>query len=276
MEKGTTNGCITNIDGEFTLNTPTNATLVISFIGYQPVTIALNGQKTLNVQMQEEALSLETVVVTAMGIKKKAASLTYSTQQVGGDELTRAKDPNMITALAGKSAGVQINKSASGLGGSAKVSIRGTRSAYEGGNNQPLYVIDGVPMLNTTTESTSTVMGGENDGVNRDAGDGISNLNPEDIESMSILKGASAAALYGSQAANGVILITTKKGKAGMQRVTFSSNLTIDHAISLPEFQNSYGPSGTDSWGEKKSLTDYDNVGKFLGNEPELPIYFYS
>ena len=121
-------------------------------------------------------------------------------------------------------------------------------------------------MLNTTTESTSTVMGGENDGVNRDAGDGISNLNPEDIESMSILKGASAAALYGSQAANGVILITTKKGKAGMQRVTFSSNLTIDHAISLPEFQNSYGPSGTDSWGEKKSLTDYDNVGKFLGN----------
>ena len=129
--------------------------------------------------------------------KKKAASLTYSTQQVGGDELTRAKDPNMITALAGKSAGVQINKSASGLGGSAKVSIRGTRSAYEGGNNQPLYVIDGVPMLNTTTESTSTVMGGENDGVNRDAGDGISNLNPEDIESMSILKGASAAALYG-------------------------------------------------------------------------------
>ena len=266
VEKGTTNGCITNIDGEFTLNTPTNATLVISFIGYQPVTIALNGQKTLNVQMQEEALSLETVVVTAMGIKKKAASLTYSTQQVGGDELTRAKDPNMITALAGKSAGVQINKSASGLGGSAKVSIRGTRSAYEGGNNQPLYVIDGVPMLNTTTESTSTVMGGENDGVNRDAGDGISNLNPEDIESMSILKGASAAALYGSQAANGVILITTKKGKAGMQRVTFSSNLTIDHAISLPEFQNSYGPSGTDSWGEKKSLTDYDNVGKFLGN----------
>ena len=266
VEKGTTNGCITNIDGEFTLNTPTNATLVISFIGYQPVTIALNGQKTLNVQMQEEALSLETVVVTAMGIKKKAASLTYSTQQVGGDELTRAKDPNMITALAGKSAGVQINKSASGLGGSAKVSIRGTRSAYEGGNNQPLYVIDGVPMLNTTTESTSTVMGGENDGVNRDAGDGISNLNPEDIESMSILKGASAAALYGSQAANGVILITTKKGKAGMQRVTFSSNLTIDHAISLPKFQNSYGPSGTDSWGEKKSLTDYDNVGKVLGN----------
>ena len=147
----------------------------------------------------------------------------------------------MIAALAGKSAGVQISKSASGLGGSAKVSIRGIRSANEDGNNQPLYVIDGVPMLNSTTESVSTVMGGKNDGVNRDAGDGISNLNPDDIESMSILKGASAAALYGSQAANGVILITTKKGKAGIQRITYSSGLTVDHAISLPEFQNSYG-----------------------------------
>ena len=141
-------------------------------------------------------MALEQVVVTAMGIKKKAASLTYSTQQLGGGELTRAKDPNMIAALAGKSAGVQISKSASGLGGSAKVSIRGIRSANEDGNNQPLYVIDGVPMLNSTTESVSTVMGGKNDGVNRDAGDGISNLNPDDIESMSILKGASAAALY--------------------------------------------------------------------------------
>lgn len=266
VEKGTTNGVITNLDGEFTLNTPANATLIISYIGYEPVTVALNGQTTLNIQMKEEALTLETVVVTAMGIQKKASSLTYSTQQVSGDELTRAKDPNMINALAGKTAGVQINKSAAGLGGSAKVSIRGTRSAYESGNNQPLYVIDGVPMLNTSTESTSTAMGGENDGVNRDAGDGISNLNPDDIESLSILKGASAAALYGSQAANGVILITTKKGKAGMQRVTFSSNLTVDHAISIPEFQNTYGPSGTDSWGEKNSLTDYDNVGKFLGN----------
>lgn len=139
--------------------------------------------------------------------------MTYSTQQLGGDELTRAKDPNMINATAGKTAGVQITKSAAGLGGSAKVAIRGARSAFATGNNQPLYVIDGVPMLNNKMESTSTVMGGENDGVNRDAGDGISNLNPDDIESMNILKGASAAALYGSQAANGVILITTKKEK---------------------------------------------------------------
>ena len=268
LEKGTTNGTITDIDGNFSLNVPADAILVVTYVGYQPQTISVNGLRNFNIKLEEEALTLETVVVTAMGIKKKEASLTYSTQQLGGDELTRAKDPNMINALAGKTAGVQITKSAAGLGGSAKVAIRGARSAFATGNNQPLYVIDGVPMLNNSTESTSTVIGGENDGVNRDAGDGISNLNPDDIESMNILKGASAAALYGSQAANGVILITTKKGKAGMQRITYSSNLTVDHAISLPEFQNSYGrlENGTSSWGNQASLTDYDNAGNFFNN----------
>ena len=268
LEKGTTNGTITDLDGNFTLSVPADAVLAITYVGYQPQNIPVNGLKNFTIKLEEESLALETVVVTAMGIKKKEASLTYSTQQVGGDDLTRAKDPNMINALAGKTAGVQITKSSAGLGGSAKVAIRGARSAFATGNNQPLYVIDGVPMLNNSTESTATVMGGENNGVNRDAGDGISNLNPEDIESMSILKGASAAALYGTQAANGVILITTKKGKAGMQRVTYSSNLTIDQAISLPEFQNSYGrlENGTSSWGEKANLTDYDNTGNFFGN----------
>lgn len=266
VEKGTTNGIITDLDGAFTLKVPADAVISITYVGYQPQNISVNGQTNLNIKMQEESLTLEQVVVTAMGIKKKAASLTYSTQQLGGDELTRAKDPNMINALAGKSAGVQISRSASGLGGSAKVSIRGIRSAYEGGNNQPLYVIDGVPMLNNSTESVSTAMGGKNDGVNRDAGDGISNLNPDDIESMSILKGASAAALYGSQAANGVILITTKKGKVGIEKVTFSSSLTVDHAISLPEFQNSYGAKAGSSWGEKGDVKDYDNAGNWFSN----------
>ena len=267
LEKGTTNGIITNLDGEFTLNAPANATLVISYIGYEPISIALNGRTSLKVQMKEEALALETVVVTAMGIKKKEASLTYSTQQVGGDELTRAKDPNMINALAGKTAGVSITRNASGLGGSAKVSIRGIRSANADGNNQPLYVIDGVPMLNSVAEQAYSAMGGNNDAGNRDSGDGISNLNPDDIESMSILKGASAAALYGSQAANGVILITTKKGKAGMQRIVFNSNLTVDHAICLPEFQDRYGASGATSWGtEDKNLKAYNNVDDYFSN----------
>lgn len=210
LEKGTANGVITNTEGEFSMNIPPYATIVVSYISYEPQTIALNGRNNLHIRMEEKNLALEQVVVTAMGIQKKMSSLTYSTQQISSNELTRAKEPNMINTLAGKTAGVQINKTAN-LGGSAKVVIRGARSAFASGNNQPLYVIDGVPMLNSSTESTSTVIGGNYDGLNRDAGDGISNLNPDDIESINILKGSSAAALYGSQAANGVILITTKR-----------------------------------------------------------------
>ena len=270
LVKGSTTGAVTDLDGKFTItDAPAGAKILqVSFVGMITQEVPIT-PGTIRVTLKNDAKLLDEVVVTALGIAKKEKSLTYSTQQVGGDELTRAKDPNMITALAGKSAGVQINKSASGLGGSAKVSIRGTRSAYESGNNQPLYVIDGVPMLNSSTESTSTVIGGNYDGLNRDAGDGISNLNPDDIESINILKGSSAAALYGSQAANGVILITTKKGKAGLQRVTFSSNLTVSHAISTPEFQNTYGRNedgGTASWGTKGNVTDYDNIGEFFSN----------
>lgn len=263
IEKGTANGTITNIDGNFTLEVESSADLVVSYIGYTPQTVPVKGKTQLTIRLEEEALTLETVVITAMGIKKKEASLTYSTQQVGGDELVRAKDSNLINSLAGKTAGVQINRSSSGLGGSAKVNIRGSRSIS--GNNQPLYVIDGVPMLNSTSEQASTIMGGTADAGNRDGGDGISNLNPDDIESMSILKGASAAALYGSQAANGVILISTKKGKAGLQRATFSSNTTFDQAMLLPKFQNNYGiDADKTSWGEKAALKDYDNVDNFF------------
>lgn len=248
------------------MNIPPYATIVVSYISYEPQTIALNGRNNLHIRMEEKSLALEQVVVTAMGIQKKMSSLTYSTQQISSSELTRAKEPNMINTLAGKTAGVQINKTAN-LGGSAKVVIRGARSAFASGNNQPLYVIDGVPMLNSSTESTSTVIGGNYDGLNRDAGDGISNLNPDDIESINILKGSSAAALYGSQAANGVILITTKR-KAKLQRVTFSSNLTVSHAISTPnskyirpERRWRYGKLGY-----KGNVTDYDNIGEFFSN----------
>ena len=139
--------------------------------------------------------------------------------QLKSDELNRVKDPNMITALAGKAAGVQISKNSSGPGASAKVSIRGIRSVVS--DNQPLYVIDGVPMLNSTSEQAYSAIGGTANAGNRDGGDGISNLNPEDVESITILKGAPAAALYGSQAANGVILITTKKGsESGVHKVS--------------------------------------------------------
>ncbi len=265
IELGTVNGASTDMDGAFAMMVAPGAQIEASYIGYQSVVMTVDARTQFTFTLENDAALLEEVVVTAMGIKKKSSSLTYSTQQVDGDELTKAKDPNMINSLAGKSAGVVITKSSSGLGGSAKVSIRGSRSAFVSGNNQPLYVIDGVPMLNNSTESTITAMGGDNNGANRDAGDGISNINPDDIESMSILKGASAAALYGAQAANGVILITTKKGQAGVARVTFSSNLTLDTAISLPEFQNSYGRTdgGTSSWGTKASLKDYNNVDNY-------------
>lgn len=247
--QGTTTGTVTDLDGNFTLEVPSqDAVLIFSFVGYKTQNITVGSQRTINVTMQEDTETLEEVVVTALGIQKKEKSLTYSTQVVGGDELTRAKDPNMINSLAGKTAGVQILRSSSGLGGSVKMTIRGSRSVT--GSNQPLYVIDGVPINSSSSESTATVLGGNNDGANRDNGDGISNLNPDDIESMNILKGPAAAALYGSSAANGVVVITTKKGKVGRTSVTFNSNTTWEWAAyGIPEFQNSYG-GVTTSWGD--------------------------
>lgn len=249
MVKGTNTGAITNVDGKYTIEVPSNSSvLVFSFIGYQTVEQAVGKQRVINISMQEDIRSIDEVVVTALGIKKKEKSLTYSTQVVGGDELIRAKDPNMINSLAGKTAGVQINRSSAGLGGSVKMVIRGSRSVS--GSNQPLYVIDGVPINSSANDATSTTIGGNNDAGNRDGGDGISNLNPDDIESMNILKGPAAAALYGSSAANGVVVITTKKGKVGRTNITFSSNTTWESAAyGIPEFQNSYG-GVTSSWGD--------------------------
>lgn len=263
LEKGTSNGVITNPDGRFSLHVAKGSELTVSYIGYKSQTISIDNKTTFSIRLEEEALALETVVVTAMGIRKKEASLTYAAQLVYGNELTNVKDPNFIFSLAGKTAGVQINRISSGLASSAKVSIRGARSLS--GNNQPLYVIDGVPMLNNSNEQASTIMGGIADAGNRDGGDGISNINPDDIESMSVLKGASAAALYGSQAANGVILITTRKGKPGLQQATFSSNTTFDRAISLPEFQNTYGiDSNNMSWGSPDIIKKYNNLEDFF------------
>lgn len=250
-EKGSANGAIADVDGDFSLSVPSNATLSISYIGYNSKDVQVNGNTVINVTLTENSKVLEEVVVTALGIRKKEKSLTYATQIVEGDELTRVKDPNLITTLAGKTAGVQINKSAGGLGGSAKVIIRGNRSLA--GNNQPLYVIDGIPLNNDITDLTATSIGGTADAANRDTGDGISNLNPDDIESLNILKGPAASALYGSAAANGVILITTKKGKAGITSITFNTSTTIDNAAyGIPEFQNSY-TGVTSSWGSKIS-----------------------
>ena len=263
-EKGGTRGTVTDIEGNFILSVPDSAVLQVSFVGYESIEVSVGGRKTLEIQLRENTVMLDNVIITALGLEKKEASLAYSIQKVKGEELTRMKEVDMITALAGKAAGVQINKNSSGIGGSAKVSLRGIRSAS--GDNQPLYVIDGVPMLNIGTEQAYSAIGGTANAGNRDGGDGISNLNPEDVESISILKGAPAAALYGSQAANGVILITTKKGNtAGQRNIHFSTGLTFDKAFSLPKMQNCYGVSDVvDSWGEKAYLPTSNELNDFF------------
>ncbi len=251
--EGTTTANITDLDGNYTIVVPNEAsTLVYSFVGYLQAERVVGMQRTINVTLEQDATQIDEVVVTALGLLRKEKSLTYSTQVLGGDELTRAKDANMLNTLAGKTAGVTFNRSAVGVGGSAKVVIRGGRSL--GGNNQPLYVVDGIPLGSTGGGTTSfNTIGGPNNDGNYDTGDDISNLNPEDIESMSILKGPSAAALYGTQAANGVILINTKKGAAGRTNISFSSNTTWDNAVyGRPEFQDSYGGTSS-SWGQQKS-----------------------
>ncbi|NDV57689.1 SusC/RagA family TonB-linked outer membrane protein [Bacteroides sp. 519] len=265
VEYGTRNGAITNASGNFTITVSPETELLISYLGYKTQIISIKENTYITVRLEENTQILDNVVVTAMGIRKKESSLTYSTQLIDGEELTRAKDINLIHTLAGKTAGVQIARNSSGLGASAKVLIRGNRSIN--GNNHPLYVIDGVPMLNNSNEQAVSAIGGIANSGNRDGGDGISNLNPDDIESINILKGASAAALYGWQAANGVILITTKRGKPGVQKVTFSSTLTTDNVISLPKYQNNYGmhPIEKNSWGKRnEQQQNFNNTNDFF------------
>ncbi|RBQ02742.1 SusC/RagA family TonB-linked outer membrane protein [Pedobacter miscanthi] len=259
--KGAQGGTQSNNAGQYSIAAKTGDVLVFSFIGYQSKEVTVGTQTTLDVTLGPDSKNLETVVVTALGVKRSEKSLTYNTQQVSGDELSKVKSPNLMNSLNGKVAGLTISPSASGVGGSAKVILRGSRSVS--GNNQPLYVIDGVPISNNGNANgqQNSIFGGGQDG-----GDGISNLNPDDIASITVLEGASAAALYGSQAQNGVILITTKQGKAGKTEIGFSSGVTIDNIAYEPKFQNSYGPaSGTtrDSWGGTINNTT-DNLKDFF------------
>ena len=265
--KGTTNGTSADADGKFsiTLADPANSVLVISFIGFSAQEIAVQNQTVVNVTLREDAQQLNEVVVTALGIEKETKSLTYAVQQVEGEQLTRSRDLNVANSLSGRVAGITINRSASGPGGSTRVVLRGNKSTT---NNQALYVVDGVPMINPSVGQPTDIWGqstGAGSGsAGRDGGDAISNINPDDIESINVLKGASAAALYGSQAANGVILITTKKGKAGQSKIDFSSNLTFENVLLAPEMQYKYGQtaSGTrDSWGPVVNAPDH--VKKF-------------
>ena len=252
--KGTTTGAAADIDGNFSLpQAKPGDTLEISLIGYTKQELPVSGSAPLSVVMHEDNEVLDAVVVTALGIKRSEKALTYNVQEVAGDIVNTVKDANFMNSLSGKVAGLQINASASGVGGSTRVVMRGVKSIS--GNNNALYVIDGIPMPDLRSSQT------EGTYETPDGGDfeGISNLNPEDIESMTVLSGATAAALYGSEAANGAVMITTKKGQAGTLKATFSSNIEFLAPFIQPEFQNRYGTglngqrSGSSiySWGEK-------------------------
>ena len=260
--KGSDKAVRTDAEGRFTIQASKGDVLVFSYVGHTPKEITITDNGELAIELAGNNKNLSEVVVTALGIKRSEKSLTYSTQQISGGELTTAKTDNLMNSLNGKIAGVTISPSASGIGGSTKVILRGNRST--GGNNQPLYVIDGVPISNDGNpfgQPMSNTYGG-----NPEGGDGISNLNAEDIESLTILKGASAAALYGSQAANGVILITTKKGHAGKTTINVNSSASIDKNAYTPDFQNDYGQTSAgavDSWGPKIGSAP-DNLKKFF------------
>ena len=260
MVEGTKEGAVTDIDGNFTINTTSKAKLVISYVGYTTQTILVGDKTTIDVTLKEVANTMNEVVVTALGIKRAEKALSYNVQSVGSNELTRNKDANFVNSLNGKVAGVSISKSASGVGGATRVIMRGAKSIE--GDNNVLYVIDGIPIFNFSDGRDSGIMG-----EGRVSSEGIADLNPEDIESISVLAGPSAAALYGSNAANGAILITTKKGKEGRVDISFSSSADFSSPLLMPKFQNTYGNKlgSYESWGEKLATpSSYDPKKDFF------------
>lgn len=248
---GTTTGALTDMDGNYSITIPEqyrDRNLEFNLLGYETKSIVVGNNTKINVVLAEASTVLDDVVVTALGIKREEKALSYNVQKVDGDIVNVVKDANFVNSLSGKIAGLQINQSASGAGGSTRVIMRGVKSIS--GNNNALYVIDGIPMPNLRSAQTSGIY------ETPDGGDfeGIANLNPEDFESMSVLTGATAAALYGSQGANGVILITTKKGQEGKLKVSYSNNTTFSSPFVMPQFQNTYGTDETApsmSWGAK-------------------------
>lgn len=259
--KGTSRGTQTSGDGSYHLDAKSGDVLVFSSVGFAPKEVAVGNSATVNVTLDDNVRGLNELVVTALGIQRKAKELTYSTQSVKNEDLTTVKETNVVNSLSGKISGLQVNRSASGVAGSARVVLRGQKSIRE---NQPLYVVDGVPIANFTS-AQPTDLWGQSSGASsggRDGGDILSTINPDDIESVNVLKGASASALYGSQAANGVIMITTKKGKAGQTKVNFSSNFMLDKAAYGPDLQFSYLQTNKDnlySWGSKGASPDHVN-----------------
>ena len=275
LVQGSTTGVTTELEGSYSISAPANGTLKYSFMGFDDAIVQVNGRSIIDVTLSDSSVALEELVVTALGIKKDRKALGFSVTEVGAEELLKNKQTNVINSLAGKVAGVNVTQSGGSAGSGSTIIIRGGNSASEGRDNQPLFVVDGIIYDN------STVVGGNSgtDGMTKNAStfsNRVMDINPEDIESMSVLKGAAAAALYGSRAADGVIVITTKKGaNDGTVKVSVGSKYSYSWASSLPELQDVYGRGyynqagvfsdySYNSWGQKNTGTIYDNVGTFF------------
>ncbi len=258
LVKGTNIGTVTTIDGSYQLTVPSdNSVLVVSFVGYKTQEVALNGQTALNIQMQSELIDLNEIVVTANAIVREKKELGYAVSTLGGTELLKARDPNVLNSMAGKVAGVRISQQSGTVGGSTRVMIRGANSISSA--SEPLFVVDGIPISNSSFNNSETdiVTGGV------DVGNRAGDLNPDDIENMTVLKGAAASALYGSRARNGVIVITTKRGKKGDKKmnITVNSSYRADDVLRVPDLQTEYAqgnlgvynPQLGNGWGPKIS-----------------------
>lgn len=284
LHEGTTNGTVTDSQGNYTITiSPPTGNLVFSFIGFQTVTMSVEGRTTIDVQLEVDAEQLTEVVVTALGIRRETKALGYSVQELKGENLTRAKETNIVNSLQGKIAGVQVQGNQGALGGSSRILIRGSRSIAN--ENQPLFVVDGVPLDNSNFNSADVQRGSGG----YDYGNAAQDINPEDVESMTVLKGPSAAALYGNRAANGVIIITTKKGSARRGiGVDVSTDFQWQDILVLPDYQNSYGGGagpfarngqgqdvvafGVDeSWGPR---LDGRPVRQYYSYYPEFPEFY--
>ncbi len=276
LVEGTTTGTSTDFDGKYTLDAPANANLVFTLMGMRNAVVPVNNRSVIDITMEEDAVLLEDVVVTAMGIKKERKALGYSVTEMKSDELLKNKQTNVVNSLAGKIAGVNVTQGSGAAGAGSAIIIRGGNSASEGSSNQPLFVVDGIIYDNSSpnggNSGTDGVTSASTTFSNR-----VMDINPEDIESMSVLKGAAAAALYGSRAADGVVVITTKKGTTdGSVKVNFSSKYTYSSVASVPEIQSKYGrgeynmngllitEAETDSWGDVNNGPVYDNVKNFF------------
>lgn len=258
LVKGSSSGTQTDFEGNYSLSAKSGETLVFSYIGMMPKEVVINSSK-IDVTLQEDVQELEAVVVSALGIKRSEKSIGYATQELKGSEMTEARESNVINALSGKIAGVQITSSSGSVGASSRIILRGISSIT--GNTEPLFVVDGVPMDNTN-------FGNAGSGGGRDLPNGISNINPDDVESIEVLKGPTAAALYGIRAGNGAIIITTKKGKFSKKMgVTYNSNITFSNPLVLPDYQNSYGQGGDPNGRSIANNFQYvDGAGSGIGD----------